>query len=436
MPSSDTRSDAPAVRILPVREQDAARFLAVDQSAFFDDRQGISDELLTAELDWSRSFAATRDPEGAPAGEERLCGVYSSYDMQVTAPGAAGGLARVPMSGLTWVGVHPDQRRRGVLTAMMRHHLHEVHESAEAPLSGLHAAEVGIYGRFGYGVASVETSVELSRGATLTAPAVDDSAATVETAYQPSDSDEAAKLRHEVRLRHDALTLGAVTRPEQVERAGMHDIPQWRRGAEPEQIMFARREGTVTGFAVFNRKSDWTDGHPNGRVQVHEVLAVDAASLLALGRRMLDFDLTGPVSVRGLGTGSPITWWAGGPRAVKQKSFDSLWVRLVDLDRAVAARGYAAPCDVVLEVADDLCPWNAGRWRFTASGDGQGRLARTDDDADLRVGMAPLGAAWLGGRTLAGQQALGLAEELRTGAIRELSRAWQADVAPIGAIGF
>lgn len=436
MPSSPRTSQDTPVRILSMQPRDAERFAAVDASAFFPDPHGVSVERVTEELDWSRSFAATRDPETTPEGEERLCGVYSSYDMHVTVPGRAGELARVPMSGLTWVGVHPDQRRRGVLRSMMRHHLHQVHEAGEAPLSGLHAAEVGIYGRFGYGVASVETRLELGRGAEFHAPGLDDDAATVETSYVRADSDEAAKLRHEVRLRHDACTLGAVSRPEQVERAVMRDVPSWRQGAEPEQILFARRDGVVTGFAVFQRKENWADARPQGTVQVPELLAVDQPSLLALARRLVDFDLTTSVTVHGLGTASPVTWWAGGPRAVQLRTYDSLWVRLVDLDRAVTTRGYAAPCDVVLEVTDDLCPWNAGRWRFTAATDGTARMERTDDAAELRLGVAPLGAAWLGGRALVDQQRLGLVEELRPGAVRELSRSWRADGEPIGAIGF
>ena len=50
---------------------------------------------------------------------------------------------------------------------------------------------------------------------------------------------------------------------------------------------------------------------------------------------------------------------------------DNLWVRLVDLPRALTDRGYAAACDVVLEVTDELCPWNAGRWQVTRINEAQ-----------------------------------------------------------------
>src|SRR5699024_11019611 len=67
---------------------------------------------------------------------------------------------------LTWVGVHPGHRRRGLLRAMITHHLRECREAGE-PISGLFAAEPGIYGRFGYGMASRHAALTLPRQAAL-----------------------------------------------------------------------------------------------------------------------------------------------------------------------------------------------------------------------------------------------------------------------------
>lgn len=432
-----TPSTAPhQVRILPMAGADAARFLAVDESAFFFDRTGVTLEQATAELDWSRCFAATPDPAGTPAGEERLAGVYASYDMALSAPGPQGGCSPVPMSGLTWVGVHPDHRRRGVLRAMMRHHLDEVHESGLAPLSGLHAAEVGIYGRFGYGVASLETRVELGRRTALQAPGLEEAAASVRTSLVAADSDEVAKTVHEVHLQAAAGTLGAVTRPERFGRAALSEIPAFHRGEEPQQALVARRSGEATGYALLRRKQDWRDGVPGGTVKVTEVTALDLASRLALARRLVDFDLTVSTTMEGLGTDDPVIWWAGGPRAVKARTWDSLWIRLVDVDRALTARGWAGPCDVVLDVVDDLCPWNARRWRLTVDERGAATCEPTGDQADLRLSVQSLGAAYLGGRSLSSEAGLGLVEELRPGAVRRLSLAMRADVVPTAAIAF
>jgi hypothetical protein len=103
----------------------------------------------------------------------------------------------------------------------------------------------------------------------------------------------------------------------------------------------------------------------------------------------------------------------------------------VDLPAALAARGYGAPLDVVLEVEDAFCPWNAGRWRLVSAGPGGAvSCVRTEDPADLALTARELGAAYLGGVALTSLAGAGLVRELRTGALAEASRAFAGDVAP------
>src|SRR5659263_379584 len=99
-------------------------------AAFFFDPKAHPVDIVTSHFDWTRTFGATRE------GSDDLIGVYTSYDMAVTAPGPLDGLTRVPMAGLSWVSVHPDHRRRGVLREMMTHHFARLHEEGSV-LSGL-----------------------------------------------------------------------------------------------------------------------------------------------------------------------------------------------------------------------------------------------------------------------------------------------------------
>ncbi|CAN5352523.1 hypothetical protein BH23ACT6_BH23ACT6_13970 [soil metagenome] len=115
---------------------------------------------------------------------------------------------------------------------------------------------------------------------------------------------------------------------------------------------------------------------------------------------------------------------------------DALWLRLVDLPRAMSERGYAAACDVVIEVADKVCDWNAGSWRLSVGDDGVGTCSRSEDPADVELGVAVLGSAYLGGRSVASQAAAGLVIEHRPGAVAEPSRAMRADTEPMGTSGF
>ena len=378
---------------------------------------------------------------GEPAAAAPLLGLYSAFDLGLTVPAAAGGLTRVPMDGLTMVSVHPDARRRGVLRRMMTDHLHRVHERGDAALAGLHASEPAIYGRFGYGHASADAKLTLGRGTTLTAPpALTARADEIRTHVTDLDGEEALAVVHRTHLACARVTLGAVTRPESTEQSwfAFRDHPKARAGKEPNRVMFARRGEELTGYAVFRRESRWDDGQPAGEVSVAELAAADDASLLALARRLVDMDLTGRTVFWSRPTDDPLAWWAGGPRSAGMRVFDALWLRLVDVPRALGDRGYAAgaPLDLVVQVEDDVCPWNAGRWRLQVDGDGAAQVGTTDAEPDLVAPVAALGAAYLGGRTLLAQVATLGVQELTPGAVAGLSRAMRADREPVPAIGF
>ena len=418
-----------SVSILALTEADRDRLLAVDGAAFFFDPDKAPAESFTAHFDWDRTYGASPDAGGT------LVGVYTSFDMALTVPGPLGRLQRVPMPGLSWVSVHPDHRRRGVLRAMVTHHLEDLRDRGVA-LSGLHAAEVAIYGRFGYAVASPELDLTLPRGTAFTAPALEAAAARVRTTLVEADSDETAARLQELHLRCAATTLGAVTRPDGMTRNVLVDRPRTRQGRETDKVLFAAVDGQLTGYARFHRTGTWEDGVPKGTVSVPELAAADPASLLALARRVVDFDLTTTTRISGRGADDPMIWWAGGPRTVRTTTNDGLWLRLVDVGAALSQRGYAAAVDVVLDVADPVCPWNQRRWRLRVGADGVGTCVPTEDAPDLRLPVQALAAAYLGTRTLLSQAGEGVLEEVTPGSAWRASRAFSDDRQPVGAIPF
>lgn len=418
-----------SISIVPLTPADRQRLFDVDLAAFFFDPTAYPVDIVTSSFDWARTFGASRE------GSEELAGIYTSYDMSVTAPGPLDALNQVPMAGLSWVSVHPDHRRRGVLREMITHHFADLHEQGVA-VSGLHAAEVPIYGRFGYGISSVELMLKLERGTVFTAPSLDDAAGRVTTRFIAADSDDAARIVHDLHLRCANSTLGAVSRPESMARPMFVDLPLTRQGQEPSQVLLAHVDGQPVGYAVFSREHQWSDFRPKGTVTVSELAAADPATLLALARRLVDFDLTSSITISGHGADDPLLWWAGGPRAVGVAGSDSLWLRLIDVGAALTERGYSGACNVVLDVVDPVCPWNQGAWRLTAGPDGVATCLPTSDAPDLRLPVQALGAAYLGSRGLAAQAHQGLVTELTAGAVWPLSRAMSCDRAPVGAIEF
>ncbi|WP_222871471.1 sterol carrier protein domain-containing protein [Nonomuraea sp. PA05] len=126
----------------------------------------------------------------------------------------------------------------------------------------------------------------------------------------------------------------------------------------------------------------------------------------------------------------PLKHLPADPRAARTTLIDNLWVRLVDVDRALTARRYSTPLDLVMDVEDTFCPWNAGRYRLRAEGDTV-TCERTHDDADLRLSVAELG-----GTTLACLAAAGRVRELRPGAVAAASLAFRGEREPFHPSGW
>src|SRR3954469_8294014 len=76
---------------------------------------------------------------------DRPVGLAAAYSFDLSIPGG-----ELPCAGVTWVGVLPTHRRRGILRDFMRRQLEDVHSWGE-PIAALWASEASIYGRFGYG---------------------------------------------------------------------------------------------------------------------------------------------------------------------------------------------------------------------------------------------------------------------------------------------
>ncbi|WP_051551475.1 GNAT family N-acetyltransferase [Nocardioides sp. URHA0020] len=409
---------------------DADRYLATDQTVWFAEVASADTEVQLTGLRPDQRFAAEQDG----ADPATYPGVYGTFPLTLAIPGPDGGTRPVACSGLTWVGVHPDHRRQGVLTAMLRHHFEQVHAEPGMHVSALHASEPAIYGRHGYGLASLELEVRLSRGATLTAPGLDEAAAGITTRMTTvSEPDMPARLR----ACHLATAeLGTVVGALEYYQRICLQLPEDLRGKEPWRVLFARRDGVDVGFAMFRRNEKWEHARPASALQVWTVVG-EPATRLALLRRLVDFDLVTEVKLGAVGADDPVLLWAGGPRATSGiETYDSLWIRLVDLPEALMDRAWTAPCDVVVDVADRAAPWNEGRWRIHADDSGAATVERTTAEADLRLPVEVLGATYLGGVSLLGLAEAGLVTEQRAGAARELWHALRSDGRPTAAVEF
>ena len=333
---------------------------------------------------------STVDPTrfyGGFDGDEPVA-TAGSFAFSMTVPGGP-----IPVAGVTWVSVLPTYRRRGLLDAMMTRQLADLHDEGTA-VAALWATEAAIYGRYGYGVASWRLGLSVRRGAPFRTPVepgglrlVDPGSAEVRAVY-----DSAA-----------ARTAGFPARDDSWWGFRLHDPDHRREGGSPLQCVLA--DGA---YALYSTASRWQDGLPAGEVRVREVVAATRDGAARVWRHLLDLDLTETVQVFAAPPDGPLLIdLLAEPRLARPSLTDGLHVRLLDVPAALSARRYAADVDVVLDVVDDRCPWNAGRWRLVGGRDGASCEA-AGGAADLRLGVADLGAAYLGGTPLRSRSAIEL----------------------------
>lgn len=410
---------------------DPERYLATDRLVWFQEQLDAPAQRQLCGLGEQLRFAA--EIEGTDPAT--YAGIYGVFPMTLSVPGGPEP-RQVSCAGLTWVGVHPDHRRRGVLTTMLRHHFEQVHAEPGTHLSALHASEPSIYDRHGYGLASREVSVTLGRRTTLTAPHLEVAAGRLRTGLATLGDDDLPTRFRDSELRAGAGVVGAIVGDADYFASWCDELPEQLRDKEPGRMLFASHDGVDMGHAVFRRKPKWEHARPSGEIIVRR-MAGSPAARLALLRRLVDFDLIGSVRIDGLGVDDELFWWIGGPRGASAvETYDSLWVRLVDVPGALQARRYAAACDVVLEVTDEAAPWNAGNWRIHIDREGVAQVEPGPATADVRLPVQALGAAYLGGTSMVTLLRAGLIRELRPGAVARLSRAMRTDPGPAGAIGF
>ncbi|MDX2728091.1 MULTISPECIES: GNAT family N-acetyltransferase [Streptomyces] len=361
---------------------------------------------------------------------ERSIGIWDGPDVVGTAGAfsfrlAVPGGALVPAAGVTMVSVASTHRRRGLLTSMMRRQLDDVRALGE-PLAVLTASEPAIYGRFGYGSATRQMSLEIDTDRVrLTVPDGTD-----EVRLRYARPDEATTACEGVYERLVAGRPGTPAHGPGWERRALIDPASARRGASPLQCLLAERAGEVVGYSTFRIKPDWDTAGPKGRIAVDDLSALDPAAYAALWRFLFEIDLTSTVEARNRPVDDAVLHLVSDVRRCNIKLRDSLYVRLVELGAALEARAYRASVDVVFEVEDAFCPWNAGRWRLTADTKGGASCKRTDDPADLALSVRELGTVYLGGESLVSLARAGRVQELRAGAVAEAASAFSGMVEP------
>jgi len=390
----------------PTTAEDLPGLRRLDEIAFHFD---ISDET------WKRVSALFSEMHGYAVREgDQIVGHAGAYDMRMTVPGG-----KRPVAGVTGVEVLPTHRRRGVLRSLMRRQIDDLHEAGTS-LAVLWASEAGIYGRFGYGLASrlARTTVPRAHRGLRAVPGTDG------IALELLEMSQAEATCRDVYARAVPLRPGMAERTDALHRSATSDDPEHRSGSSRLRCVLARASasGEALGYAWFAVKSDWTPAGPAGSTHVRELISLDAPSGAALVAFLCDIDLTTETRFADLPVDHQLFRLLVEPHRSPPTLSDQLWTRLIDVGAALSSRTYAVDVDARLEVRDEFCGWNAGVWHLTGGPSGA-TCVRTADAPDLVLDVRELGAAYLGDMSLHWATAAGLVEERAPGASATVSRA-------------
>ncbi|GLX49531.1 UPF0256 protein [Streptomyces hygroscopicus subsp. hygroscopicus] len=324
----------------------------------------------------------------ALTADGRPVGTAATHSFELTLPGEV----LVPAAGVTAVGVLPSHRRQGVLSAMMRHQLAGLRARGEF-VCVLLASEAPIYGRFGYGPATYTARLTVPRHkaalavprarAVAGAPAAGSDHGSVEVLRRA----ECGQILEDVYDRYRRAQPGALSRPRRwwALRAGQPPI-----SPAPRYVAVHRgADGVPDGYASYSVGEAET-------LTVDETIATDDAVFTALARFVLAHDLVTKVVFKHLPPEHPLRWQLEDFRAGQvSDDTDWLWVRLLDVPRALTARGWCTDGELVLDV-DDPFLGERGRYLLTVR-DGKADCVPTDREPDLFLDIRDLGSVYLGG---------------------------------------
>jgi predicted acetyltransferase len=308
---------------------------------------------------------------------------YASFDKTMNT-----GRGLLPVRMVSDVTVSPTHRRRGLLRAMITEDLSDA-VARGLPLAALTVTEGTIYGRFGFGPAVFTHSVTVETGAAFALRPLE-----AEGWVELLEPVEAWPSVEAVFARFHERTRGSLGRPRFYETilTGAFDYDSGP-DTKLRTAVHLDGAGAPDGYVAY-RPGPRKDR--SRTIEVVDLVALSPAAHRSLWGFLADLDLSDRVEWRHAAVDDPIGWEVVDPFAVRvTRQADALWVRVLDVVRALEARPWGADGEIVVEV-DDPLGHAAGRFRIATSS-GTAQVSATDAVADVTIAAETLGALYLGG---------------------------------------
>jgi predicted acetyltransferase len=320
----------------------------------------------------------------------RIAGTAGISSTEMSVPGGS-----LPLAAVTMVSVKPTHRRRGIVSGLMRQQLEQIRERGEA-IAALWASESSIYGRFGYGIAIQMEMLEVPR----VHAALRSDLAAGDGTIRLLTLDEAKELLPPL---HESLRR---ERPGELARKPgwwkvriFEDLKDWRDGFTANNFVVYQGPKGPEGYARYRTKSHFEDWLPDGRLRIEEMYAATPDALVGIWRYLFGVDLIGTLEREVGEMDEPLLAMLVDSRRVKRRRTDAIWLRIVDVEKALSGRALATEGRVVFEVVDRFLDGGSGRFELEG-GPGGAVCRRTSNEPEFVVGPEELGQVYLGGGRL------------------------------------
>ncbi|MDX2544866.1 GNAT family N-acetyltransferase [Streptomyces sp. WI04-05B] len=376
-----------------------------------------SPEVTDAGLEANRGAFRPGRSLGAFDGE-RCVATFRSFPQELS----VGGGATVPADAVSNVTVSPTHRRRGILTRMMARDLAAAKERGDV-VATLIAAEYPIYGRYGFGPATStsEWTIDVPRAGLDPRWAGPADGGRIDLV----DAADVRKLGPELHARLARQQPGAVSRDERWWQLNTGVVRYGETWDEPFYAVHRSADGQVDGLVSYESDDKWDGKQPHDTADVNWLIATTPGAERALWQYLCSIDWITKVKTGWRAPDDLLPFFLPDPRAARLTTHaDWLWVRLLDVVRALEARPYdgheggAGGRGLVLEVVDEA-GFAGGRYRLEVSPQGVGSCTPgVRESAELTLDVRELAALWLGDESAVRLAALGRVREERAGAAR------------------
>ncbi|MGE5596610.1 MAG: enhanced intracellular survival protein Eis [Hyphomicrobiales bacterium] len=366
------------VEIRPCRDREELADYGKIVSYVFASNEGMDEELESTQPEWTTCGFV----------DGKMVATMGTFPFTVRFNGVP-----VHMGGVTAVGTLPQHRRKGLLRRIMTQGLATMRDRGQN-IAILWASMGAIYQRFGYGLASTEVMYR----------------------FDPRDArfQEELPVPGSVELTNPEAAM-PVIKPLYIEYATPRNLlihramPLWQastlrpeKKGEPVYVAIYRNaEGTPRGYVVYQTREDSSlRPGPDQLLEVKDYIALDIEAYRGLWEFLWRHDLVGRIVIRGaLPEDDPAPDLLLEPRALQRSTYDGIWMRIVDVEKALASRPYGQRGDLRIAFeGDEMCPWNNGTYVLATDGP-TADVARKDRVPDLTVNPNALASLLSGHRS-------------------------------------